>query len=108
MRAPLGIKWTVETGKVKPSFSHGRSKSVVVEVKRRRVIGKPGEGGEAEPDSQVVEVEAPQPVAHTPAPVEADTATPATAAPTPAPAAPQDLKSAVKRQGLDSTVNPGG
>src|SRR3546814_8697131 len=89
MRAPLGIKRTVETGKVKQSFSHGRSKSVVVEVKRRRVIGKPGEGGAAETDSQVVEVEAPQPVANTPAPVEADTAPAATAAPAPAPAAPK-------------------
>src|SRR3546814_18516292 len=72
MRAPLGIKRTVETGKVKQSFSHGRSKSVVVEVKRRRVIGKPGEGGAAETDSQVVEVEAPQPVANTPAPVRSE------------------------------------
>ena len=43
MRAPLGVKRTVETGKVKQSFSHGRSNTVVVEVKRRRVIGKPGE-----------------------------------------------------------------
>ncbi|API59058.1 translation initiation factor IF-2 [Tardibacter chloracetimidivorans] len=89
MRAPLGIKRTVETGKVKQSFSHGRSKSVVVEVKRRRVIGKPGEGGAAETDSQVVEVEAPQPVASTPAPVEADTAPATAAAPAPAPAAPK-------------------
>jgi translation initiation factor IF-2 len=42
-RAPLGVKRTVDVGKVKQSFSHGRTKSVVVEVKRRRVIGKPGE-----------------------------------------------------------------
>ena len=42
-RAPLGLKRTVETGKVKQSFSHGRSNTVVVEVKRRRVLGKPGE-----------------------------------------------------------------
>ena len=68
MRAPLGIKRTVETGKVKQSFSHGRSKSVVVEVKRRRVIGKPGEGG-AEAETSVVETPAvPEPVAATPAP----------------------------------------
>jgi len=39
MRAPLGLKRTVETGKVKQSFSHGRSNTVVVEVKRRRVLG---------------------------------------------------------------------
>jgi len=43
MRQPLGLKRTVETGKVKQSFSHGRSNTVVVEVKRRRVLGRPGE-----------------------------------------------------------------
>ena len=37
MRAPLGLNKTVEIGKVKQSFSHGRSKSVVVEVKRARI-----------------------------------------------------------------------
>jgi len=42
-RAPLGLKRTVETGKVKQSFSHGRSNTVVVEVKKRRVLGRPGE-----------------------------------------------------------------
>ncbi|QKS01730.1 translation initiation factor IF-2 [Sphingomonas sp. CL5.1] len=42
MRAPLGLKRTVETGKVKQSFSHGRSNTVVVEVKRRRVLGPGG------------------------------------------------------------------
>ena len=31
-RPPLGLKRTVETGKVKQSFSHGRSNTVVVEV----------------------------------------------------------------------------
>jgi translation initiation factor IF-2 len=46
-RAPLGIKRTVETGKVKQSFSHGRSNTVVVEVKKRRILGKPGEVPEA-------------------------------------------------------------
>ena len=42
-RPPLGLKRTVETGKVKQSFSHGRSNTVVVEVKKRRILGKPGE-----------------------------------------------------------------
>jgi translation initiation factor IF-2 len=42
-RAPLGIKRTVEAGKVKQSFSHGRSNTVVVEVKKRRILGRPGE-----------------------------------------------------------------
>ncbi|WP_241229541.1 translation initiation factor IF-2 associated domain-containing protein, partial [Sphingomonas koreensis] len=43
MRQPLGLKRTVETGKVKQSFSHGRSNTVVVEVKRRRVLGPQGQ-----------------------------------------------------------------
>ncbi len=72
-RPPLGIKRTVETGKVKQSFSHGRSNTVVVEVKKRRILGKPGEAPAAE---------AQQPAA---APVPA----PAPAAPTPRPAAPE-------------------
>src|SRR3954449_10358095 len=69
-RPPLGLKRTVETGKVKQSFSHGRSNTVVVEVKKRRILGRPGEAAP---------VEAPAPVAEAPAP-----------APKPvAPAAPQ-------------------
>ena len=48
MRAPLGVRRTVETGKVKQSFSHGRTNTVVVETKRRRVIGRPGEAAPAE------------------------------------------------------------
>ena len=52
MRAPLSLKRTVETGKVKQSFSHGRSNTVVVEVKKRRMIGRPGEV-EVTPEPQV-------------------------------------------------------
>ena len=37
-RRPLTVRRT-ETGAVKQSFSHGRSKTVVVETKRRRVLG---------------------------------------------------------------------
>ncbi|HET9811483.1 MAG TPA: translation initiation factor IF-2 [Sphingomicrobium sp.] len=61
-RAPLGIKRTVETGKVKQSFSHGRSNTVVVEVKKRRILGKPGETPE-QPKTPAPEsvAEAPQP-----------------------------------------------
>src|SRR5919199_116576 len=47
-RPPLGLKRTVETGKVKQSFSHGRSNTVVVEVKKRRILGRPGEAPPAE------------------------------------------------------------
>ncbi len=73
-RAPLGLKRTVETGKVKQSFSHGRSNTVVVEVKRRRVLGRPGE------EQQPVEQAAPE---TTPAP-QRPAATPAAPAPRPA------------------------
>ncbi|WP_448501178.1 translation initiation factor IF-2 [Sphingomonas sp.] len=70
-RAPLGLKRTVETGKVKQSFSHGRSNTVVVEVKRRRVLGRPGEG-EAAPQ----QVEAAPPPAPAAAPQPARPAAP--------------------------------
>jgi translation initiation factor IF-2 len=40
----LELKKTVESGQVKQSFSHGRSKTVAVEVKRKRTF-KPGDGG---------------------------------------------------------------
>ena len=71
MRAPLGLKRTVETGQVKQSFSHGRSNTVIVETKRRRVL-RPGDAAPAAPEA------APEPAA-APAPVEAK-------APAPAPA----------------------
>ena len=41
----LELKKTVETGQVKQSFSHGRSKTVTVEVKRKRTFA-PGAGGD--------------------------------------------------------------
>src|SRR5881628_2765602 len=46
-RAPLGLRRTVETGKVKQSFSHGRSNTVVVEVKKRRILGPSQEAAPA-------------------------------------------------------------
>lgn len=66
MRQPLGLKRTVETGKVKQSFSHGRSNTVVVEVKRRRVLGPQGQQ-DAAPE-QVVEAAPPPPPPPAPAP----------------------------------------
>jgi len=42
-RKPLSLKRTVESGHVKQSFSHGRSKSVVVEKKKKRTISGPGD-----------------------------------------------------------------
>ena len=43
-KKPLGLRSSSGPGHVKQSFSHGRSKSVVVEKKRKRVI-VPGNGG---------------------------------------------------------------
>jgi translation initiation factor IF-2 len=43
-RKPLSLKRTVDAGHVKQSFSHGRSKSVVVEKKKKRTISAPGGG----------------------------------------------------------------
>ena len=53
----LTLKPRVETGTVRQSFSHGRTKSVVVETKRKRVVvptaapkpGTPGTGQTATP-----------------------------------------------------------
>src|SRR5210317_699028 len=44
---PLTLRGGTETSRVRQSFSHGRTKSVVVEKKRKRVIvpGKPGTPG---------------------------------------------------------------
>lgn len=77
MRAPLGLKRTVETGKVKQSFSHGRSNTVVVEVKRRRVLGP---HGTPQDEAQA----APEPVA-APAAPPAPPAPPRPVAPPPRP-----------------------
>src|SRR5689334_12730080 len=62
----LTLKPRTETGVVRQSFSHGRSKQVVVETVKRRTIGKP-ETKAAEP----VHVEAPKKAAAPKAPVEA-------------------------------------
>ncbi|HMJ43381.1 MAG TPA: translation initiation factor IF-2 associated domain-containing protein, partial [Pseudolabrys sp.] len=66
----LSLKPRTETGVVRQSFSHGRSKQVVVEVKKRRTIG-----GQPEAKAEPAHVEAPKPAAPVaakpaPAPVE--------------------------------------
>jgi len=67
-RPPLGLKRTVETGKVKQSFSHGRSNTVVVEVKKRRILGKPGEAPAAPEPKVEAAAPAPKPAAPAPKP----------------------------------------
>src|SRR4051794_36729636 len=73
----LTLKPRVETGTVRQSFSHGRTKQVVVEKRGKRRIGGDGPG----------ETHAPEPVATKPAPVAAKAPSPS-ARPA-APAAPR-------------------
>ncbi|MGF1550272.1 MAG: translation initiation factor IF-2 [Sphingomonadaceae bacterium] len=83
-RAPLGLKRTVETGKVKQSFSHGRSNTVVVEVKKRRVLGP--------------KTDAPKPEAKKEAPPEARKEAPSPAPKPPQKKAGEDMLSRKERQ----------
>jgi translation initiation factor IF-2 len=62
----LSLKRPVEQGVVRQSFSHGRTKAVVVEKVKRRTIG-PGETPKAEPAPAPAPAPAPQPVAAAPA-----------------------------------------
>ncbi|MEO0056792.1 MAG: translation initiation factor [Pseudomonadota bacterium] len=91
IRKPLGLKRSVDAGEVKQTFSHGRTNKVVVEVKRRRVLGKPGEAAPPPPPPPP-----PAPVA----PVEAKPApAPRPARPAPAGETPQER---VKRLQLEA------
>ena len=45
-RKPLSLQRTVESGHVRQNFSHGRSKSVVVEKRKSRKLAQPGAGDE--------------------------------------------------------------
>ena len=89
MRAPLGVRRTVETGKVKQSFSHGRSNTVIVETKKARVLRRPGDPAPVrEPEVET----APAAAAPPPAP------TPAAPAPRPQPAPTPRPMSALERR----------
>jgi translation initiation factor IF-2 len=90
-RKPLGLKKSVEAGEVKQTFSHGRTNKVVVEVKRRKLIGKPGAPEVAAPPPPP-----PAPVAAAPKP-----------APRPAPAAetPQERVARLQREAEEARMN---
>lgn len=81
-RKPLGLRRSVESGEVKQTFSHGRTNKVVVEVKRRKLVGKPG----YEPEPEAAPVPS---VAALPLPPIAAPAKPAT---------PNDIMSRQERQ----------
>ena len=97
-RKPLGLKRSVDAGEVKQTFSHGRTNKVVVEVKRRRVLGKPGSEPVAAPPPPPPPPPAPAPAPA--APVEAKPApAPPPARPAPAGETPQER---VKRLQLEA------
>ncbi|RNJ63645.1 MAG: translation initiation factor IF-2 [Porphyrobacter sp. IPPAS B-1204] len=92
IRKPLGLKRSVDAGEVKQTFSHGRTNKVVVEVKRRRVLGKPGSEAAAPPPVE----EAPRPAPPPPPP---PPPAPKPARPAPAGETPQER---VKRLQLEA------
>ncbi|HEX2255468.1 MAG TPA: translation initiation factor IF-2 associated domain-containing protein, partial [Afifellaceae bacterium] len=51
----------MEAGEVKQTFSHGRTNKVVVEVKRRKLVGKPGAAVEAPAETPPAPPPAPPP-----------------------------------------------
>src|SRR4051812_31713157 len=88
-RAPLGVKRPAsETGTVKQSFSHGRTKAVVVE--KKRTVVRPGTPGAPHAPTPP----APAPVER-PAPVAA-----APVAPRPQPAPPRPPLPSAQRSGM--------
>jgi translation initiation factor IF-2 len=94
-RPALGLKRTVETGQVKQSFSHGRTNTVVVEVKKRRFV-KPGEEAPA-----VEEVAAPVTIAKV-----APQTAPKPAAPAPSSlVSRQELQSKLLREAEEARMN---
>jgi len=64
----LTLKPRTETGVVRQSFSHGRSKQVVVEKVKRRAVGGPGEAAPAPAPVEAPKKPAPAPKAAAPAP----------------------------------------
>ncbi len=80
----------VEQSRVRQNFPHGRTKTVVVETKRKRVItpGRPGEAAPAPEPPKAAAPAAPAPKPAAPAPVAARPAAAAPAAPVAPPPAP--------------------
>jgi translation initiation factor IF-2 len=94
-RKPLGLKTSVQAGEVKQTFSHGRTNKVVVEVKRRKLLGKPGEV--AAPAPEPVAAPAPAPVAEAPKPAPRPSA--------PAGETPQERVARMQREAEEARLN---
>ncbi|MBI1251957.1 MAG: translation initiation factor IF-2 [Alphaproteobacteria bacterium] len=86
-RKPLTLTRTTSGGTVQQSFSHGRRKSVTVEVKEKRAINRPGQGGAAPAPGPGLPPASPRPSGGRAAPGATAKPAPAKAAPT-SPAAP--------------------
>jgi translation initiation factor IF-2 len=84
----LSLKRTVDSGQVRQNISHGRSKSVVVETKRKRTIkpaGKPGAADEKAATPTPTPTPTPKPKVVAKKPAAPKPAAPKAAAPAPAP-----------------------
>src|SRR5437763_440058 len=76
----LGLRRPVETGQVRQSFSHGRSKAVTVEIRKKRVI-TPGAATEPSRTEAAPTVARAQPATPAAAPANAEPARRSAAAP---------------------------
>jgi len=65
---PMSLSRTVETGQVRQKFSHGRTKSVVVEKKKRRIIMPGEQAGTVPAEPAAPASPAPPPAAPAPPP----------------------------------------
>ncbi|WP_232494291.1 translation initiation factor IF-2 [Novosphingobium kaempferiae] len=101
-RKPLGLKRSVEAGEVKQTFSHGRTNKVVVEVKRRKLIGKPGEG-EATP-APAAAAPAPEPAPQAAAPRPAAPPPPPVKRPAPSNETPQERVARLQREAEEARM----
>ncbi|QJB68620.1 translation initiation factor IF-2 [Parasphingorhabdus halotolerans] len=97
-RKPLGLKRSVEPGEVKQTFSHGRTNKVVVEVKRKKLVGKPG----AQEAAKDIIKETPVPP---PAPVEAKKPAPAPVAPKPDALTRQEMQAKLLREAEEARLS---
>jgi len=106
-RKPLGLKRSVDAGEVKQTFSHGRTNKVVVEVKRRRVLTRPGEE-QAAPAPEPTPAPAPAPTpAPTPAPVQAARPAPPPRRPASSDETPQERVARLQREAEEDRLRSG-
>ena len=96
-RKPLGLKPSAQPGEVKQTFSHGRTNKVVVEVKSRKLIRKPGEAAPPPPPPPPEPVAAPAPVAPAPKPASRPSA--------PAGETPQERVARMQREAEEARLN---